>query len=75
MTETIDAGLAELALVRLRRDIDDELDRRALVAAWAHYARCARSPAAFKAAAVTPEYEWSTPLPPDPRQIDYGVTP
>jgi len=32
MTETIDAGLAELALVRLRRDIDAELDRRALAA-------------------------------------------
>ena len=75
MTETINAGLVRLALVRLRRDIDAELDRRDIAATLAFFARCARSPAAFKAAAVTPEYEWSTPLPPDPRQIDYGVTP
>ena len=33
MTETINAGLVRLALVRLRRDIDAELDRRGLAAA------------------------------------------
>ena len=40
MTETIEPALVRLALVRLRRDIDAELDRRGLAAAMQQHGIC-----------------------------------
>ena len=40
MTETIEPALVRLALVRLRRDIDAELDRRGLAAAMQRHGIC-----------------------------------